>query len=150
MVQTLVRFVDAGQAVTEAVGELGTEHRVVAERQAVVVEQPRAPRVLSGELRQEVVDGVVLFAEAAKQLVVAGFRQVVVNAADERVELISNRRREARRSKCCSAREPGSLGDGYRAKYCDAARLAPIPIGSIAAKSAGVIPSPPASARYAY
>ena len=40
-------------------------------------------------------------------------------------------------------RWPGSLGDGYCAKYRDAARLGPIRNGSRAAMSAGVIPYHP-------
>ena len=39
---------------------------------------------------------------------------------------------------------PGSLGDGYWLKYCIAARLGPMPSGSSAAMSAGVIPYQPA------
>src|SRR5262245_22687025 len=40
---------------------------------------------------------------------------------------------------------PGSFGDGNCLKYCEAARLGPIPSGSIAAICEGVRPYQPAS-----
>jgi len=39
---------------------------------------------------------------------------------------------------------PGSFGDGYFLKYSEAARLGPMPSGSIAASSAGERPYQPA------
>src|SRR6266545_2251936 len=49
-----------------------------------------------------------------------------------------------RKSMILTPSSPGAFGDGYFLKYSDAARLGPIPSGSIAATCAGERPYQPA------
>ena len=65
-----VRLVDAGEAIPEAVGQARTEHRIVADRHPVVVEESLALRGLPRK-GWWIVDRVVLLTKTPKQLVVA-------------------------------------------------------------------------------
>src|SRR5690606_18173138 len=84
-------LLDAGEAVPEGVDHVRAEHPVMPDRHAAAAHLARRPRGLTGELLRGR-DGVVLDVEAPEEAV--GGRVPVVHAADERLEVVLDRRRE--------------------------------------------------------